>query len=98
MTSGHLAEAIAWFAEHEADRRGVDGSPYEVMKRKHGLSFSEAVQVCREVRERVGPYKGCGGRVGLPVDDPSYRCPPFSQSFASPVQPARARMEVNNGR
>ncbi|PBB80899.1 hypothetical protein CK218_10845 [Mesorhizobium sp. WSM3879] len=56
MTSAHIAEAVAWFAEHEADRRGVDGSPYERLKRTFNLSFAEAVQVCREVRKLVGPY------------------------------------------
>lgn len=27
----------------------------------------------------------------------AYRCPPYAQSFHSPVQPTRARMELNNG-
>lgn len=64
MTSAHLADAVAWFVEHEADRRGVDGTAYEVMKRRFSLSFSEAVMVCREVRRIVGPYPEvrAGGR------------------------------------
>lgn len=59
--SGHLADAIEWFVQHEADRRGVDGSPYEVMKRKFSLSFDEACTVCREVRKLVGPYPSTPG-------------------------------------
>lgn len=63
MISGHLAEAVEWFAAHETDRRGVDGTAYEVMKRTFALSFDEACTVCREVRKRVGPY----GRGGIHV-------------------------------
>lgn len=68
MTSGHLAEAIAWFSEHEADRRGVDGTAYEVMKRRFSLTFSEAVMVCREVRKLVGPYPSTpGGAIAFKI-------------------------------
>lgn len=65
MTSGNLAEAVEWFAVHETDRRGVDGSPYEVMRRKFDLTFSEALTVCREVRKLVGPFPA-PGRVSTP--------------------------------
>lgn len=84
MTSGHLAEAVTWFIEHETDRRGVDGTAYEVMKRRFSLSFSEAVMVCREVRERVGPYKGCGGRFGLQPRRPFVPVSPLSAEFCIP--------------
>lgn len=63
MTSAHIAEAVAWFAVHETDRRGPAGSPYELMRRDFALSFDEACTVCREVRRIVGPYPSTpGGR------------------------------------
>lgn len=58
--TGHLAEAVQWFVEHETDRRGPAGSPYELMRRNFDLNFDEACMVCREVRKR-GPFKGGGG-------------------------------------
>ncbi|AZO75023.1 hypothetical protein [Mesorhizobium sp. M1D.F.Ca.ET.043.01.1.1] len=61
MISGNLAEAVEWFAAHETDRRGIDGTAYEQMKRDFNLSFAEAVRVCREVRKLVGPYPATGG-------------------------------------
>ncbi|MDG4889284.1 hypothetical protein [Mesorhizobium sp. WSM4887] len=63
--SAHLAEAVEWFAEHETDRRGVDGTAYEQLKRKFNLTFAEAMEVCRETRKRVGPYPSTGGGIDI---------------------------------
>ncbi|RUU99679.1 hypothetical protein EOA60_03090 [Mesorhizobium sp. M1A.F.Ca.IN.020.06.1.1] len=82
--NGHLADAIEWFAAHEADRRGVDGTAYEVMKRRFSLSFSEAVMVCREVRKLVGPYPSTPG--GAITNSGRTPRGPLGQLFADEIE------------
>ena len=78
--SPNLAAAVAWFAEHETDRNGTDGTAYERLKREFNLSFDEACAVCREVRRIVGPYPATGGGYCRPEQQSS---PDRSGSFLS---------------